>query len=82
LFIQKYGKISKWTSPYAEYLYNLDPVFVGSSSDLKIMLGNLKERKDADELHEDDIFVDGWHSNCLPSESRDIAFSWKIRSCE
>lgn len=54
LFFVKRGRIEKWFSPYAEYLYRLPPVFVGTETDLKAMVESLQVLAKLDEYHKED----------------------------
>jgi hypothetical protein len=62
LFIQKRGPVDKCVSPYADYLYNLPPVFIGTYDDLFELMHDLQRIKSADPLHADDIFITDWYS--------------------
>jgi hypothetical protein len=45
----------KFFSPYATYLYNLPPVLVSDSRDIKLKMDLIKEKRENDAYHEHDI---------------------------
>jgi len=61
LFFWPIGDINKWDSPYAEYLQNLDPVFIGTNDQLETLINQLKERRDMDSYHKNDIWIVDWY---------------------
>ena len=62
LFMIHRGKVAKWDSFYAEAIYKLPPVFVGTQNELNGLNKTMTEMRKHDELHKDDDIVD-WHSN-------------------
>ncbi|SHO33123.1 Hypothetical protein BQ3484_55 [Cedratvirus A11] len=54
LFISKRGPMSKFFSPYSEFLYSLPPVFAGTEEDFTDLVKELEERKRHDPYHKDD----------------------------
>jgi hypothetical protein len=54
LFINKRGPMSKFFSPYAEFLYSLPPVFAGTKEDFVELVEQIEERKERDPYHTKD----------------------------
>lgn len=61
LFFFPSGSIHKWESPYAKHLQSLDPIFIGTNEELSSLITELKERKDDDIYHRDDIWIVDWY---------------------
>jgi len=61
LFIKRYGDIRKFYSLYAEYLYRLPPVFIGTEDELETLKFTLDREKKFDFYHENDNYLDVWH---------------------
>lgn len=55
LFFVKRGRVEKWFSTYAEYLYRLPPVFIGTENNLKHLVEELQNLAELDEYHKDDL---------------------------
>lgn len=62
LFINKRGQIDKLYSPYANMLYELPPVFIGTKTDLFNLMETIKNCKNTDPLHNRDPHIIDWHS--------------------
>lgn len=62
LFITKRCPVEKVFSPYANILYNLPPVFIGTYDDLYKLMCCLQKWKNADSLHIQDSFITDWYS--------------------
>jgi hypothetical protein len=56
LLILRRGYVTKNTSPYADYLFNLDPVFVGTTEEMEIIINNCNKEKLKDPEHKDDTY--------------------------
>ncbi|OGT38289.1 MAG: hypothetical protein A3F12_05260 [Gammaproteobacteria bacterium RIFCSPHIGHO2_12_FULL_38_14] len=58
--------VEKWFSNYAEYLYRLPPVFIGTDEELDQTLSDLYNRRQLDVLHKNDIWFNDWHLTGRP----------------
>jgi hypothetical protein len=61
LLIRNTGNINKFTSFYANYLYNLSPIFIGTKLDLSMLQNKLKNIRNYDKYHCDDEILDDWY---------------------
>jgi hypothetical protein len=59
LFMVHRGHVDKWFSPYAEYLFKqLPPVFVGTYTDMLLLVKHMNNIRKSDLCHKDDPYVD------------------------
>lgn len=52
LLYRKFGHVDQWFSEYTEYLFHLDPVFIGTERELNNLLMNLSVKRCNDIYHE------------------------------
>lgn len=60
LYINK-GPVEKFHSPYMKYLFNLPPIFIGTSSEMYLLQKELKIIRSADFYHQNDEIYDNWY---------------------
>ena len=59
------GNVTKWTSSYTEYLFNLPPIFIGTKQEIVKLLQDLKMKRLQDEEHckDNDNILDDWYDD-------------------
>lgn len=62
LYMIHRGHVDKWNSPYANKIFDLPPVFVGSKKELDALNKDMSCARVEDPLHKDDDIVD-WHKD-------------------
>lgn len=62
LFMIHRGYVDKWFSEYAEKIFSLPPIFVGTREELNTLKKEMEEIRKLDKLHKDDEIPD-WHSD-------------------
>ncbi len=63
LLITKTGHNQKLFSPYAEYLYGLPPIFMGTIQDMRDLISKLGLYRSYDLTHQSDFIADDWYEN-------------------
>ena len=63
LLINHTGNLDKTFSPYAEFVYNLPPIFIGTEFDVDILIAVAENEKEQDILHCADNIIHDWYSN-------------------
>lgn len=63
LFIYKVGRIEKFISPYADYLYSLPPIFMGTTQEMESLTKVLSSKRSYDHYHHTDPLLDDWYQN-------------------
>ncbi len=66
------GWTRKWTSPYANTVYSLPPVFVGSGKDMQDLINQMESERKKDPDHAEDLLGDimRWYRN--PNQDYDF----------
>ena len=73
LFMLHRGRVEKWSSPYAEYLFSsLPPVFVGTIEEMEQLNEDLAKRRHDDIWHKDDNLGDNMRWFRDPFKSYDF----------
>jgi len=69
LFIRRYGYVNQFNSSYANYLYSLPPVYIGTIQELDNLISKLERKRNIDKFNNYDIIVDHWYNQAKEIEN-------------